>query len=187
MSIVLKMVVLVLSLGIDTLMMSMSLAVSHNKNKLKIAIVFACFEAIMPLAGLLVGKTIATTIGHWASVAGGILLLFIAGWLIFFESEDEEGAKLERGLVGWTLVFTALSISLDELAIGFSIGLVGVPIALTIVLIALQSFIFTTLGLKFGVRWKPHLGEWSEKLAAIILALLGFGILANAIFPFVRL
>lgn len=35
---------------------------------------------------------------------------------------------------------TALSVSVDELAVGFSIGLTGVPVALTIALIVLGLF-----------------------------------------------
>ncbi|WP_279306858.1 manganese efflux pump [Paenibacillus pseudetheri] len=54
---------------------------------------------------------------------------------------------------------SALSISLDELAVGFSIGLIDVPVALTILLIALQAFIFTFLGLAFGSKFKLFLGE----------------------------
>ncbi|MFB5193030.1 manganese efflux pump [Alicyclobacillus fastidiosus] len=77
-------------------------------------------------------------------------------------------------------MLTALSISLDELAVGFSIGLVGVPVALTIILVALQAFIFTFFGLTFGSKLKRYLGEWSEKLAGIILGLLGLWILIDA-------
>lgn len=57
-------------------------------------------------------------------------MVVVAIWLMFFEDEDGEEEKLERNLVGWTLITTAFSISLDELAVGFSIGLVGVPVAL---------------------------------------------------------
>ena len=84
-------------------------------------------------------------------------------------------------MVGWTLFTTALSISLDELAVGFSIGLVGVPVALTIILVALQAFAFTILGLTFGSNLKKYLGEWSEKLAGMILGLLGLWIRMDAI------
>ncbi|WP_233455205.1 manganese efflux pump [Paenibacillus elgii] len=120
-------------------------------------------------------------IGHWASLIGGIALLAVSVWLIFFEDEDEAEEKLERNLVGWTLIVTALSISLDELAVGFSIGLVGVPIALTISLVALQAFVFTFLGLTFSSKLKRYLGEWSEKLAGIVLGLLGLWLLIDAI------
>ena len=135
----------------------------------------------MPLVGLFIGNGAGHFIGDWASVIGGMTLLAVAVWFIFFEDEDEEAETLERNLVGWTLILTALSISLDELAVGFSIGLVGVPIALTIILIALQAFVFTFVGLTFGSKLKPYLGEWAEKLAGIVLGLLGIWILFDAI------
>jgi putative Mn2+ efflux pump MntP len=177
----LKMTALILSLGMDTLMMSMSLGFVQTKGKVKIAITFACAEALMPFIGLLIGKGTGQFIGDWASLIGGVALLAVAVWLIFFEEEDDEEEKLERDLVGLTLILTALSISLDELAVGFSIGLVGVPIALTIILLALQAFTFTFVGLTFGSKLKPFLGEWAEQLAGIVLGLLGIWILINAI------
>jgi manganese efflux pump family protein len=52
----LKMIALILSLCMDTLMMSISLGFVQTKGKVKIAITFACAEALMPLIGLLIGK-----------------------------------------------------------------------------------------------------------------------------------
>ncbi|MDB5086001.1 MAG: hypothetical protein JWN30_2887, partial [Bacilli bacterium] len=189
----------------DTLMMAISLGIVNAKAQVKlvdqggfvqtgdqkqapsknvalyIATVFACAEALMPLVGLLIGKVAGAFIGHWAAIIGGVALLAVAVWLIFFEDEDEAEEKLERNLIGWTLILTALSISVDELAVGFSIGLIGVPVGLTIILIALQAFVFTYAGLTFGKKLKPFLGEWAEKLAGIVLGVLGLWIIAEAL------
>lgn len=178
---VIKMIALILSLGMDTLIISISLGFIKTKGKLKIGMTFACAEAIMPFIGLLIGKGLGQVAGQWASLIGGILLIGVAVWLLFFEDEEEEEEKLERNLVGWTLILTALSISLDELAVGFSIGLIGVPVILTIILIALQAFLFTILGLSFGSKLKSIFGEWSEKLAGIILGLLGIWIVIESV------
>lgn len=177
----LKMIALILSLGMDTLMMSISLGFIKTTGKIKIAFTFACAEALMPLIGLFIGKSAGQLIGNWASLIGGIALIAIAVWLIFFEDEDDEEEQLKQNLVGWTLIITAISISLDELAVGFSIGILGVPIVLTIILVALQAFVFTFLGLTFGSKLKRFLGEWAEKLAGIVLGLLGLWILIDAI------
>jgi manganese efflux pump family protein len=99
-----KMIALILSLGMDTLMMSISLGFVQTKGKVKMALRFACAEALMPLIGLFIGKGTGQLIGNWASLIGGIALLSVAMWLIFFEDEDEEEEKLERNLVGWTLI-----------------------------------------------------------------------------------
>ncbi|HBQ96774.1 MAG TPA: hypothetical protein DD856_18710 [Sulfobacillus sp.] len=177
----LKMVALILSVGIDTLMMSISLGVFQTQGKVRIAFTFAGTEAVMTLIGLFTGKGLGRFIGDWASLIGGILLLGVAVWLLAFHDEDDEDERLEGNLGGWTLILTALSVSLDELAVGFSIGLVGVPVALTIILIALQAFIFTLLGLTFGSKLKPYLGEWAEKLAGIVLRLLGLWLVIDAV------
>lgn len=175
----LKMIALILSLGMDTLMVSISIGFVQTKGRVKIAFAFACAEALMPLVGIFIGKGAGQLVGSWASFVGGIALLAVAAWLIFLEDEEEQ--KRGRVLVGWTLILTALSISVDELAVGFSIGLVGVPITATIILVALQAIAFTFVGLTFGSMLKPHLGEWAEKLAGTVLALLGIWILIDAV------
>ncbi len=79
------MIVLVLSLGVDTFfLISTSLGVLQTKGKLKIAIVFALAEAIMPLIGLFIGKGLGQIIGSWTSMVGGILLIGVALWVLFF-------------------------------------------------------------------------------------------------------
>jgi len=180
--IALKMIALVLSLGIDTLIVSISLGFVQRSGKTKIALTFASAEALMPLIGLLVGSAAGQLIGRYAGALGGVALVVIAIWLLFFGDEDEEQEKFARQFRGRTLLLTALSISMDELAVGFSIGLIGVPVTLTIVLIAVQAFLFTILGLTFGSRLKRYLGEWAETLAGIVLGLLGLWIVADAVF-----
>ncbi|QQE77768.1 manganese efflux pump [Alicyclobacillus sp. SO9] len=180
-----KVIVLILSLGMDTLLMSIGVGVVQAKGKLKIAVTFACAEAFMPLFGLLIGQAAGQIIGAWAAIVGGFALLALAGWVIFFE-DDAHQEKLEHSLAGWTLVLTALSISVDELAVGFSIGIIGVPVALTIALIALQALLFTFVGITVGAKLRPFFGEWSEKLTGVVLALLGLWILIDAVIHVVR-
>ena len=59
-----KMIALILSLGMDTLIMSTSLGFIKTKGKLKIAL-FSCAEALMPLIGLFIGKGAGQLIGDW--------------------------------------------------------------------------------------------------------------------------
>lgn len=177
----LKLIVFVLSLGIDTLVISTSLGVLEVRGKMKIGLTFAMAETLMTLMGFFVGHSAGQWIGVWASLLGGLALVGLAVWLLFFEDTDDENEKLKRGLVGWAFVVTALGISLDELAVGFSMGLVGVPIVLTVILIAAQALLFAFLGLTYGRRLKPLLGEWSEQLAGSVLGLLGLWITGAAL------
>ncbi|MCY0880047.1 MAG: manganese efflux pump [Firmicutes bacterium] len=184
--VVVKVIALVLSLGMDTLTVSASLGALQMQNRLTIALTFVAFESGMPIVGLLVGDALGHALGTWTALAGGLLLLGVAGWLTFFERRDEEIDASRHVLVGWTLVATALSVSLDELAVGFSLGMIGVPRAATIVLIACQTFAVTWLGMRLGgvmIRW---IEPWGDKIAAGVLAALGLGIVLKAVFQLLR-
>ncbi|KUO95410.1 hypothetical protein ATW55_10845 [Ferroacidibacillus organovorans] len=166
----------------DTLLMSVSLGVTAcaTRSRWRIGLTFAAAEAIMPLFGLFVGSALGRLVGNWAALMGGIALVGVAIWLIFFENDDDDG-KRTRQLTLWGLLFTAISVSVDELAVGLSMGFMQLPVGLLVILIAIQAFFFTWLGLTFGGRLKKHLGEWSEKVAGGMLGLLGLWVLIAAL------
>jgi putative Mn2+ efflux pump MntP len=66
-----------------------------------------------------------------------------------------------------------ISISLDELAIGFTIGLLHLSLWLAVILIGVQAFLFAQAGLRLGTRLNETLRERAEQLA-------GFALLALA-------
>ena len=66
-----------------------------------------------------------------------------------------------------------ISISLDELAIGFSLGLVRLPVVPVIIAIAVQALLASQLGLALGHRISERFRERAEQLAAVVLILLG--------------
>lgn len=177
----LKLIAFVLSLGVDTLFLAISLGAMQKKNKVRSAIVFACAESLTPLLGLIIGKAVGRWLGDWASLFGGLILMAMSIWMLFFAEEEAEEERLAGALAGWALLFAALSISVDELSVGFSIGMIGVPIALTMVLIAVQAGAFTWIGMSFGAKLKPLLGERIEKMPGIALGLLGIWIFIAAI------
>lgn len=94
------------------------------------------------------------------------------------QDEEQRLARLTqtRGLGALVL---GVSISLDELAIGFTLGLLRLPAVLVIILIALQAFIVGQLGLRLGRRLTARLREHAERLAGFALAGLGLVLLAE--------
>jgi putative Mn2+ efflux pump MntP len=68
-----------------------------------------------------------------------------------------------------------LSVSLDELAIGFTIGLLRLSLWLAVLLIGAQAFLFAQLGLRLGARLGESLRERAEQAAG--LALLALAVL----------
>lgn len=175
-----KLIALVLPLGLDTFAVAAALAMigAADSRRRELTLLFTVFEAGMPLVGLALGAPLAHAIGGAADyLAVGILIAFGLYTLIGSESQEriEELAQL-RGLSSLAL---GVSVSLDELAIGFTLGLLRMPLLLVIVLIATQAVIASQLGLRLGHRLGEQLRERAEQLAGTVLTLLGLVLLAE--------
>ena len=62
-----------------------------------------------------------------------------------------------------------LGISVDELVIGFGVGLVHLPFLLLIVLIAVQAFIAAQLGIRLGSRVAESTRDAAGRIAGLLL------------------
>ena len=80
---------------------------------------------------------------------------------------------------GLAVIGLGIGISLDELAIGFSLGLTRRSIVEVVIAIAVQAFIAVALGLHLGARVGDRLREGIERLAAIALIVLGLALAAT--------
>lgn len=162
---------LFITLGLDTLMISTSLGLSNLERRLVIAMTFAFAEGLMPAIGFLLGHGVGGWLGTYGPWVGSIAVLLVGVYLLF-EDDDEEDA-LKRPLAGIALLLAALTISLDELAVGVSMGILGLPLGWVLPLLFVQAFFFTWIGLTFGRRLRPLLGEVAEKMSGVVLILLG--------------
>ena len=165
---------LLLPLGLDTFALGAALGVAGlaRANRLRVSLVFTAFEAGMPIAGMLAGQAVGRAAGDVAGY-GAILLLLIAGGLLLRPGKDEDAEERNLQLLarahGFAIVYLGISISLDELTVGFSAGLLGLPVALTVVWMALQAFLAAQLGIRVGSRISERLRERSERAAGIAL------------------
>src|SRR5205807_1648343 len=99
------------------------------------------------------GRRIVHSLGEPAGYAAGVLLIII-GLLAIKEavSEDDEKNDHEHAALpgdpgGRPLALLGLSVSLDELGVGFSLGVLKAPLGPALSYLALQAFVFTFLGL----------------------------------------
>jgi putative Mn2+ efflux pump MntP len=168
---VVKLLALVLSLGLDTLAVSVGIGLSYFAARWRVALVFAAFEALMPLIGLAGGHWLGHLLGLWASAVGAVLLIGLGIYALWFEDEDDVGSAAV--LSGWALLTAAASVSLDELAVGFSLALVQVPVFLTAALIAVQAFVVSWIGITFARQLRRWVGERIEKLGGVALLAIG--------------
>jgi manganese efflux pump family protein len=173
----LKLLAFVLPLGLDSFAVAASIgagSVTTAWQRLRISLVFVIFEGGMPLIGLALGSVLARGIGHIADYVAAVAVIGIGCWMLLAADKDGDG-QASRIVTshGLALVGLGISISLDELAIGFSIGLVRLAVSVVIVAIAAQAFVAAELGLALGERIAERWRERAEKIAGIALILLG--------------
>lgn len=170
-----KVLVIALALALDVFAVSVGVGVRgvSPRRKAVIGLTFACAEVTMNLLGagigLLAGRLIGEAAGYF-----GFAALFVLGVYMIRESRSNLSVASRLDLTrGHGLFVAALAISVDSLGIGFSILYVGVPMPVSLIVIACVSIASTLLGLTLG-RW---LGAFAERNAAllggVLLALTG--------------
>jgi manganese efflux pump family protein len=177
-----KLIALVVPLGLDTFAVAAALGTVgvSAAGRLRITLLFTAFEAGMPLLGLALGAPLGAAAGGTADyVAIGVLLAF--GLYTVLVSDRDEDKRLARftQVHGAGALVLGISISLDELAIGFTLGLLRLPAGAVIALIAVQTVVVTQLGLRLGNRLSETLREGAERLAGAVLTGLGLVLLAQ--------
>ncbi len=177
------------SLGLDTLAVSLSLGLSGlpRSRWVRVGLTFALFEGLMPVIGLLIGQRLGTLFGEIAGyIAAGILIVIGALEIkeAFTDDDDDDDEPIVLTTTGEKqrpLALVGLSVSLDELAVGFALGVLHVSLGPALVYIAVQAFALTFVGLTVGRRLGRRFGERAELAAGIVLALLGIALLISAI------
>jgi putative Mn2+ efflux pump MntP len=170
---------LFVSLGLDTFAVSIGLGISGlgRRERLRFAAGFALAEGLMPLVGFLLGQALASAIGEAASY---LAIAFLAGVGIYtIRDARNEDERRHRPAALPVLLVAALSVSLDELAVGFGLGLLGIPILLAVLLIAAQACVMTGAGMELGKRLGRSIAEYAEVVSGTVLVLLAVALLGE--------
>jgi len=212
---ILPLLLFILPLGLDTLGVSISLGIKSRQGDiatgsrkgfqlpewLVTATLFSMAEAFMPLLGLAIGYATSLALSHIVHIVGPLILIGIGVWELLEEGQEyfkkykrselntfQHRIPAEEKFQWRRQLLLALSISLDELAIGFSLGTIAVlhesaviiyPIVLCI-LIGIQGFLMTLIGITLGRMFRArlrNLKELTEYLSAFLLIGLGIWLL----------
>lgn len=127
----------------------------------------------MPLVGLALGVPLGNAIGHAASLIAAALVAALGMYMLVAEEDDDQRLLGMTSSGPMAAIALGASISLDELAIGFSAGLLRLPVVPMVIAIAVQAFVVTQVGLRLGGgigrRWR----ERTESIAGLALIALG--------------
>ena len=161
-------------LALDTFVLAAALGLAGLPRRLRLrtSLVLAAFEAGMPIVGVLAGRGVGDAIGHFAGYAAAAAIA-VAGALQLrpVDDEDEESSRVDllAQAQGLAIVGLGISISLDELSIGFSLGLLHVDLAFAVVFLGVQAFVAAQTGLWIGGMLGEGLREGAERLAGGLL------------------
>jgi len=177
---------LAVGLSMDAFAVSVCKGLAMKKATLKAeatcGLWFGGFQMLMPVTGFFLGSLFAEAIeafDHW--VAFGLLVIIGINMLKeALEKEDESGDDPEKDadLSVRTMFLMAVATSIDALAVGISLAMVGsVNIWLAAAFIGICTCLLSALGVKIGNVFGSPYEKKAEFAGGVILILLGVKIL----------
>jgi putative Mn2+ efflux pump MntP len=158
--------------------------VPSTREVLRVALLFGGFQALMPLLGWLLGSYVGPLMqrfDHWIAFA---LLGVIGGKMLFESSSQVDVAQAPGGVEVRpdlfrleVLLVLALATSVDALAVGITLPMLGAPFLLTLATIGVITALSSAAGLLAGRRLGAGLGKRLDALGGLVLIGLGTKIL----------
>jgi manganese efflux pump family protein len=176
----LALLLVAMSLGLSNCAAAVGIGVSgaDGRVRLRVAVIFGLFEAGMPIVGLLLGRSLAGTLGHAAHWIGAALLVGTGLYAVVQAARhprrerDPSPVAPARQRTGRLLV-TGAALSIDNLAAGFALGTFHVGVAVAAAIIGAVSVTLSLAGLELGNRIGARTGERGELLGGLVLIAVG--------------
>ncbi len=170
-----------IALGMDAFAVAAAIAatlpVFTSRHTFRLTWHFGLFQAMMTTIGWFGGEKLAQSTGGMNTwIAFGLLCLLGAN-MIRNSFGPEERVDDFDPTRGFSLVALSVATSIDALAVGVSLGLMGSRVAAPALIIGLVAIIMTYVGASLGKRAGGHLGSWAERAGGIVLIALGLRIL----------
>jgi len=183
---VVALLLVALSVGLDNFGAAAALGVAGAGDhlRLRVATIFGVFEAAMPVLGILLGDSVAGSLGRHANLVAGLVLCFAGVYALVQDRAESAAADGTTGPSGPSLrrlIVLAVALSIDNLAIGFALGAAHVNVFLAAAVIGVVSVALTLAGLELGQRLGPRLGAWGERAGGVLLVAVGVTVAAGVL------
>ena len=174
------------ALAMDAFAVALSAGVQLNpitgRQLFRLGFHFGLFQGMMPVIGWLAGIGLKRFVTIYAPWIAFILLTFVGGKMIYEALTDHDEDKIRRDPTrGATMVMLSLATSIDALAVGFSMSLLGVAIWTPAVIIGVITGSLTVAGMLLGRKIGTIWGERVEIFGGVILVGIGLKILVQAL------
>ncbi|MFD4951834.1 manganese efflux pump MntP family protein [Streptomyces sp. NPDC058451] len=117
------------------------------KRAVQVALTFGLWDAVMPLVGLLIGREIGEAVGGVADVVGAVALGGYGLYLVVSALRNPEPDELDHP---WALFGIPLTLSLDNLVAGASLGILGLSPWVAAPAFGLITAVMSLIGLQLG-------------------------------------
>lgn len=160
-----------------------ALKVVTRRHTFRLAWHFGLFQAVMPIIGWYGGYAVREyflRFGHWIAFA---LLLYIGGHMLWEGLQKDEDTVCQDPTVGSKLIMLSVATSIDALAVGFTLAMLGLSIWVPAAIIGVVALLFTAAGLHLGkcLGCGTRLGQYAEVLGGGVLLAIGCKILWQAL------
>jgi putative Mn2+ efflux pump MntP len=157
------------ALSIDSFRVSLGLGALKIRplRQAQIVLAFGLCDGLAPLVGLLIGKSLVRYLGLWTEYLGPLALCAYGVYVIYVASRcaGKEGREPDR----WMVLGIPLSLSLDNLIAGASLGMLGFPLLLSVTVIGAMSALMSLAGLRLGSFAVKFLRINTELLGGVVL------------------
>ncbi|MFB6961646.1 manganese efflux pump MntP family protein [Streptomyces sp. NPDC056309] len=117
------------------------------RRAMQVALAFGLWDAVMPLVGLLIGREIGEAVGGVADVVGAVALGGYGLYLVISSLRNPEPDELDHP---WALFGIPLTLSLDNLVAGASLGILGLSPWFSAPVFGLVTAVMSLIGLQLG-------------------------------------
>lgn len=143
-----------------------------------VAVFFGGSQTLMPLLGWSLGVVVGPQVEAWDHWLAFVLLAAI-GAKMLWEARAGAGEPAAQGdRFGFkVLLLLAIATSLDALAVGVTLPMLGAPFALSLATIGVTTALLSVIGLYTGRRFGALLGKRLDAAGGLLLIALGTKIL----------
>jgi putative Mn2+ efflux pump MntP len=146
-----------------------------------VAAFFGGAQALMPLAGWLIGQKVGPFVEAWDHWIAFVLLGGLGGKMLYearSNDQDDDQKAAEADPFGLRVMLVlAIATSIDALAVGITLPMLDAPFALSLTTIGVTTACLSAAGLFAGRRFGATLGHRLDAFGGIVLIGMGTKIL----------
>lgn len=180
---IITLLLIALGLAMDAFAVSVSNGMCYHNITKKQAVMtsftFGLFQAVMPVLGYLVGRSVSAAVSfldHWIAL---IILGLIGARMIYGAVKEMRHPDKEKEPKCYTkrvMLMQGIATSIDAFAVGISFAVIGADIIAAAAFIGGITFIVCLIGAYIGNRFGSLLKDYAEIFGGAVLVLIGIKI-----------